>query len=72
MGNRQPAPTDMALARAVFEVSVTRFAWTARAELGPDVVMDPGNEDALVEAVARFLWAHRHDGLPTVGEDIDR
>ena len=40
----RPAPTDMALARAVFEVSVTRFAWTARAELGPDVVIDPGTK----------------------------
>jgi hypothetical protein len=50
------------LGRAVFGLAVSRFAWTARARLGADVVLAGGAEDALVEALAQFLWAHRHDG----------
>ncbi len=49
-----------AIGRVVFDVTVSRFAWTARPELGSDVVLDVDNEDALVEAAAQFLWAHRH------------
>jgi hypothetical protein len=52
-----------ALGRAVFDLAVTRFAWTAGPELGSDVVLDVSGEDALIEALAQFLWSHRHDGL---------
>lgn len=60
------APTAAgALDRAVFDLTVTRFAWTARPELGADVVLHVDEEDALVETLARVLWAHRHDGPAT-------
>ncbi|MCE9565052.1 MAG: hypothetical protein K8U57_23725 [Planctomycetes bacterium] len=49
-----------ALGRAVFDLMITRFAWAARIELGADVALDTQNDDALVEAMAQFLWAHRH------------
>jgi hypothetical protein len=50
------------LGLAVFGLTISRFAWTAPARLGADVVLDGGDEDALVEALAQFVWAHRHDG----------
>ena len=49
-----------ALSRAVFDLTVTRFAWTARPELGSDVVLHVDDEDALVEKLTQFLWARRH------------
>jgi len=48
------------LTRAVHDLSVSRFAWTARAEFDADIALDTGDEDALVEALAQFLWANRH------------
>lgn len=62
-----PAALDRtgALARAVFEVQVTRFAWTAPAEFGADVMLNVGDEDALVETLAQFLWTHRRDAAAT-------
>lgn len=50
------------LARSVFELTVDRFAWTAQPELGTDVVLLADDEDALIAALAPFLWTHRHDG----------
>jgi len=57
--NRDTLKTAGALGRVVFDTTVSRFAWTARPELGSDVVLDVDDEDALVEAVTQFLWAHR-------------
>lgn len=54
-----------ALGRAAFDLTVTRFAWAARTELGSDVVLDASGEDALVEALAQLLWACRHDDPAT-------
>lgn len=54
--------TASALGRAVFDAAVGRFAWTARPELGADVALDVTDDDTLVEALARFLWAHRNTG----------
>ena len=54
-----------ALARAVFEVAVNRFAWGARLILGTDIVLSVNDEDALVEAMAQFLWAQRHSTAAT-------
>jgi hypothetical protein len=53
------------LSRAVFDLTVTRFAWTARSELGSDIVLHADDEEMLVDAVARFLWSHRHDSPAT-------
>lgn len=49
-----------ALARSVFEVTVTRFAWGARPVLGTDIALDANDEDTLVEVMAQFLWPRRH------------
>lgn len=48
------------LARAVFDLAVTRFAWAARPDLGADIELAAADEDALVEAMAHLLWACRH------------
>lgn len=61
--NRASLASAGALGRAVFELTVTRFAWAAPRELGADIVLNVEDEDALVEALAQFLWARRHDGL---------
>ena len=63
--NRAALAVAGALGRAVVDLTVSRFAWTARPELGSDVVLHVTDEDALVEALAQFLWAHRHDGPVT-------
>lgn len=59
--NRAALATAGALARSVFEVAVIRFAWGARPILGTDIALDVDDEDALVEALAQFVWAHRND-----------
>jgi hypothetical protein len=48
------------LARLVFDVGVTQFAWGGPSILGTQVALDTSDEDAFVEAMAQFLWAHRH------------
>lgn len=53
------AVPDGAYHRAVWTLAVDRFAWAARTELDADVALDTEGEDELVEALARFLWAHR-------------
>jgi hypothetical protein len=58
--NRASLKTAGVLGRVVFGVTVSRFAWTARPEFGADVALDVDDDDALVEAMAQFLWAHRH------------
>jgi hypothetical protein len=50
------------LAARVFTVFVERLAWNGRAYLDADLELGGVDEDALVEAVASFLWAHRHTG----------
>ncbi len=52
--------TAGALGRVVFDVTVSRFAWAARPELGSDIVLDVNDDDALVETMAQFLWAQRY------------
>ena len=56
-----------ALGREVPGLAMGRLAWTARAELGADVALDADDEDALVEALAQFLWARRHDASAAEG-----
>jgi hypothetical protein len=53
------------LARTVVDLAVTQWVWTARPELGADLVLAPTDEDALIEAMARFLWEHRHVSFAT-------
>ena len=53
------------LAQAVFRLSVDRLAWSGRRDLDADILLDMPDEDALVEVMARFLWANRHADLET-------
>ena len=39
-----------------------RFAWSGLEELEADVVLDDADEEELLEALADFLWTHRHAG----------
>jgi hypothetical protein len=50
-------PTELCV--AVLRLSVERFAWSGPPDLGADVALDEAPEDALLEALADFLWAHR-------------
>jgi hypothetical protein len=49
------------LRRCVFVLSFGRMAWTGRAELGAEVVVGEADEEALLEGLADFLWAHGRD-----------
>ena len=49
------------LDRVVFMVWVQSVAWDGPSELQTDLVVGEINEDALVDAVAELIWAHRHD-----------
>lgn len=53
-----PAPYPP-LFRAVLRLTADRLAWAGRRDLGADVVLGDPDEDALIEALAAFLWAHR-------------
>ena len=63
-----PAPTPLVdkeqaarrLRRRVLDVFVARLAWNGRALLGADLELGEADEDALVNALADFLWANRH------------
>ena len=60
---KRPASLE-ALARElvlrVLQVRVENFAWQGRAAWGADLVLGGAEEDALVDALADFLWANRH------------
>lgn len=51
--------TAGALGRAVFDTAVTRLAWAGRPELGADIALGVADEDILIDALARLLWARR-------------
>jgi hypothetical protein len=48
------------LSEAVFRLTIDRFAWTGRTDLQAEIRLDFPDEDVLVEALAQFLWTHRH------------
>jgi hypothetical protein len=48
------------LALRVVTAYIAHFAWEARVELGADVILGEADEDAVLEALADFLWEHRH------------
>ena len=50
-------PTEFRL--AVLCLTLERFAWSGPRELGVDVAVKEANEDALLEALAEFLWTDR-------------
>jgi hypothetical protein len=59
-----PAPTRRPgeLSRDVLNACFDRFAWRGRIDFGADLVLDDADEDVLVEALARLVWANRHAG----------
>lgn len=59
------APEAAALSRRVLELYVERFAWEGPELLGSDVVVGDVDEDAFVDALAEYVWSHRHE-LPTL------
>jgi hypothetical protein len=54
-----PASPAGTLAYRVTALFAERFAWDARGELGAEVALGEADEDALLEALADFLWQHR-------------
>jgi hypothetical protein len=55
---------DAAFAELVARVrrlSIDRFAWQAPPTLGSAVVLGQVGEDALLDALARFVWDRRHE-----------
>jgi hypothetical protein len=59
-----PSPGDEiappgCLAQRVVAAFIDHFAWEGRVELSADVMLGDTDEDALLEALADFLWAHR-------------
>jgi hypothetical protein len=55
----EAAERARSLASRVMVLSVEHFAWVARVELGAELTLGPADEDALLEGLADFLWAHR-------------
>ena len=53
---------DRDLARRVVALFAARLAWHGRPELGAEVALDHLDEDAMLDALAAFLWARRHAG----------
>jgi hypothetical protein len=47
------------LAYRVCQAFVDHFAWSGRDELDADVMLGEADEDAVLEALADFLWANR-------------
>jgi hypothetical protein len=41
---------------------IERFAWHGRRELDADMALDRYDQDGMLDALAEFLWAHRHAG----------
>ena len=54
------------LLRRVLCVFAARLAWGGRALLGADLELGEAEEDALVDALADFLWANRRHGAGPV------
>ena len=50
------------LARRVLGVLAQRLAWGGRPLLGADLELGEADEDALVDALSKFLWLNRRDG----------
>jgi hypothetical protein len=43
----------------VIELSINRLAWSARRDLGAEVVLGEADEDTIVETLANLIWKHR-------------
>jgi hypothetical protein len=54
-----PGADPAELCAAVMRLSIERFAWGGPPELGAEVALEDAQEDALLNALADYLWAHR-------------
>ena len=54
-----PGPGKDSLAYRVLVLFAERFAWSGREELDADVALGEADGDALLEALADFLWDNR-------------
>jgi hypothetical protein len=55
----EAAERARSLASRVLALSVEHFAWNGRVELGADIVLGAADQEALLEALADYLWVHR-------------
>ena len=55
-----PARPARRLCEAAFRLAVDSFAWAGHRDVKAEILLDVPDEDALVEAMARYLWDHRH------------
>ncbi len=65
-----PGPPPLPLALRVLALSFEHFAWGGRDNLDADILLAEAGDDAFIEALADFLWTHRHQGRqePTANE----
>jgi hypothetical protein len=54
---------DTPILLGVIGLLVEHFAWTGQADLGAEFILGEAEEDDLVNAVAEFVWAHRHPAI---------
>ena len=60
-----PADRDravVALHSQVTEISRTQFAWEGPDILGADTLVGEPQDDVFLDALAEFVWQHRHGG----------
>ena len=62
-----PDAKSIELYAAVMGLFSERFAWNARRDLGADVALDDLADEAALDALAKYFWAHRHDGAEADG-----
>lgn len=55
-----PLAPDVPLSFAVVDLSVGSFAWTGSTYVQAEILLGVPDESELVDAMARFLWEHRH------------
>lgn len=56
--------SESGLKMRVFETTFRQLAHAGRGELNADIVLREPEETILLEALADYLWTHRHAGTP--------
>lgn len=64
LNDPQANPTELWI--RILRLAVERFAWHAPRDLGTNVALDDLNEETALDALADYLWTHRHAGSVTV------
>ncbi len=55
----EPDADSTDFCKSVFRLSIQHFAWSGVVDLGADVFIDEFEEDALLDALADYLWAQQ-------------